>query len=203
MVSEPAPDSSEQPAAQPNARWKSRLGALFPFIITALASIGISLLAQAFIVFPTARVAPTAATVSPAAASSPTPTSEAAALTPTPTPTPLAPDERVLAQQILDLEAEVRVLWSSIYLIRAASQLSDAELALQINDLDEVERLLSTTRASLDRAYDYADVYKNPVDDLRSRVSKIRANLRVRPEGIDQQMRRLRQDVLSLVSTLE
>lgn len=98
------------------------------------------------------------------------------------------------------MQAELRQVWSAYYLMRATSQLADAEDALQINDLAEVEQALVTVRASLDQAYELSsEQNKGPIGEFRMQVSEMREELRIRPEGMNQRMRRLRQDMLSLV----
>jgi hypothetical protein len=117
-----------------------------------------------------------------------------------PSPSALPADERILRLEILDLEAADRRLWSSLYLLRATSQLDDAALAIQSNDLDEVDRILLTARRSLDRAYAFsAEQEKGPIDTFRLQISQARDDLRVRPEGLDRRLRQVRQLILSLV----
>jgi hypothetical protein len=136
-----------------------------------------------------------------------TPTSAPATLAPLPTltptsilPTPPLPDERILSQEILDLRAELRRVWSAYYLMRAAAQLADAEDALQVNELTEVERILVTVRVSLDQAYALStEQDKGPIGEFRMQISEVREDLQVRPEGMAQRLQRLRQDMLSLV----
>lgn len=170
--------------------------ALIPFALTALASVLLSLLVHNWFFVPNvATLAPLPPTATPAPTLTPT--------TPAPPPTfvPAAPDERILSQQILDLQAADRRLWSAMSLLRAANQIDDAEKALQVNDFKEVERILITVKISLDRAYTYADVYTNPIDDFRAQVSRLRDDLRIRPENLDQRLRGLRQQILSLAES--
>jgi hypothetical protein len=106
----------------------------------------------------------------------------------------------VLRLEVADLRAENSHIWSVIYLLRTVVQLDDAAAALRINDLNEVERLLSTARISLDEAYLYGtEQDKGPIDSFRSELSAIREDLRVRPEGVDQRITEVRRLVLSLV----
>jgi hypothetical protein len=98
------------------------------------------------------------------------------------------------------LQREVNRLWSAYYLARAANQVADAEAALRVNDLHEVEQMLITVDASLARAYERsAEQEKGPINEFRIQVGQIHENLRMRPQGMDQQLRRLRQSMLSLV----
>jgi hypothetical protein len=105
-----------------------------------------------------------------------------------------------VSQQIALLQHEISDLWSAYYLARAANQIADAETALRSNDVDEVEQVLITVDASLDRAYAHsAEQDKGPINEFRMQIGRIYEDVRVRPEGIDQHLRRLRQSMLSLV----
>jgi hypothetical protein len=102
--------------------------------------------------------------------------------------------------QIDDLQQEVSRLWSAYYLARAASQLADAEAALRVNELAKVEQVLTTVGASLDRAYDRSpEQEKGPISEFRAQVGRMHADLHVRPDGMDLELQRLRQSMLSLV----
>jgi hypothetical protein len=106
----------------------------------------------------------------------------------------------VLRLEILDLEAADQRLWAALYLLRAASQIDDAVVTLQGNDLDEADRILLTAYLSLDRAYTVsAESDKGPIDTFRIQLSRIRDDMGLRPEGIDRRLRQLRQLILSLV----
>lgn len=106
----------------------------------------------------------------------------------------------MLSQEIIDLKDENRQLWSALYLMRATMQLGDLEVALQNNDLAEVERLLLTVRVSLDAAYTFsAEQEKGPIEAFRLDLGRISDDLRLRPEGLDRRLHELRRLVLSLV----
>ncbi len=204
-MSDTNPTPEEQGAPAPAApRRRSLLAAALPYILTAVAAVLCSLLIQAAIAPPAPAAAPTQAAPSAAAGAtapatlSPPPQATRAPVAPAPSALPA--DERVLRLEVLDLEAEDRRLWSALYLLRAASQIDDAVVALQVNDLDEVDRTLLNTRRSLDRAYAFsAEQEKGPIDTFRLQISQIRDDLRVRPEGLDRRLRQVRQLVLSLV----
>ncbi len=118
----------------------------------------------------------------------------------TPAPSALPADVGGLRLAILDLEAVDRRLWSAIYLLRAASQIDDAVVALQSNDLDEVDRIMLNARRSFDRAYAFsAEQEKGPIDTFRLQIGQARDDLHIRPEGLDRHLRQIRQLVLSLV----
>jgi hypothetical protein len=204
----PAPDEPQAPGAPPPRR--PTLAAALPFLATAAAAVLLSLLAQALLWPP--RTQPLAPTATPAAAVPPAPSATGApsipaptapgapAATPGPATTPPRADERVLSLQILDLQEQNRQLWSAIYLLRAAAQVSDAVAALGDNDLDGADRTLLTVYRSLERAYAFsAEQEKGPIDTFRLEVSAIRDDLRVRPDGADRRLRQLRQLMLSLV----
>lgn len=178
------------------AVWQARLLAFLPFGFTLLAAVILSVLIQSTWLARQPSVLPTMTPMLPTAVIS-EPTSTIPLI---PSPTPPQPDERILSQEILDLRAELRRVWSAYYLMRAAAQLADAESVLRVNELDEVERALVTVRVSLDYAYNFsAEQNKGPIGEFRMRVSDMHEDLRVRPEGMDQRLRRLRQAMLSLV----
>lgn len=104
------------------------------------------------------------------------------------------------AQQMDELQVELQKLWSAYYLARAASQLADAEAALRVNDLAEVEQIFVTVGISLDFAYERSsEQLKGPISDFRLQVGKMHEDVYVRPEHMDVRVRRLRQSMLSLV----
>ncbi len=179
------------------AVWQARLLSFLPFVFTLLAAVVLSVLIQfTWLARQQPVLLPTITPIPPT-----TVVSEPTGTIPSiPSPTPPRPDERIISQEILDLRAELRRVWSAYYLMRAAAQLSDAETVLRVNELDEVERALVTVRVSLDHAYDFsAEQNKGPIGEFRLRVSDMHEDLRVRPEGMDQRLRRLRQAMLSLV----
>ena len=135
--------------------------------------------------------------------STPVPTvSPRAEQSPSPLPTMLKLDEQEeqIREDMREIQTEIRNLWSAYYLARAASQLADAEAALRINDLDEVRQVLVTVDVSLDFAYERSnEQHKGPISEFRLQVSKVYEELYIRPEHMDQRLRRLRQSMLSLV----
>lgn len=196
-MSESQSGPSERNPASSAAFWQARLKSLLPFVLTALVAVALSLFLQTAFSGHQRPAGSTAAmaTVEAAPPFTPTPVEPA-----TPVPTPPQPDERIISQELLDLQAELSRVWSAYYLMRAASQLADAEVALRVNELTEVERVLVTVKVSLDHAYDLgAEQDKGPIGEFRTQVGDMYEDLRVRPESMDQRMRRLRQDMLSLV----
>jgi hypothetical protein len=200
IVSEQQPDTLPQSPATVVSAWKQWLLSAIPFVLTAFVSVALTLLVQAAL--PISR--------------EPHPVSQSADLdasmtsmhmsmlaypeTQPITPTVVLTSTRPISQEIVELRREISNLWSAYYLARAASQLADAEAALRVNDLSEVEQVLITVDASLDRAYERsAEQDKGPINEFRLQVGRMHENLRVRPERMDQKLRRLRQSMLSLV----
>jgi hypothetical protein len=195
---------ADRSAEQPNAdvsrhdahSGQRRLQALLPHLLTAVIAVLISLGLQPLFQPepPLAQLPAPSVTPQP----SPVPTATApAARSPLPNP---QTDTEVLSQEIIDLRAEQQALRSSLYLMRAVTLLADAETALNANRLDEVERLLLTARVSLDYAYSIsAEQEKGPIGEFRLQVGRLRDDLRLRPEGLDLRLRRLRADMLSLI----
>jgi hypothetical protein len=182
------------PPATPRLQW---LRFALPHIVTALASVALTLaLVLALRPLQPAYVLPERATSPPAA-----PTANPAASAPTPTaPSQPLPDERVLAQEVLDLRARLDQTWSSVYITRAALQIADAEAALRANDIAEVERLLAASDASLALAYERSDqVNRGPLGELRAQLSQMRDDIHLMPEGLDQRLKSMRQVMMALI----
>lgn len=98
------------------------------------------------------------------------------------------------------MRAEIDRLWTAVYLARSMNQIADAEAALRTNDLEAVEQLLVAVDDSLALAYERAaDPDKDPIEQLRRDVGEIHNDLRIRPEGMDIRLRRLRQRILTLI----
>ena len=196
---------------EPNApapRRRALFSVVLPHLLTASAAVLIALLI--FFALPSrTTVAPQlVATITPPAAAPTAADQPALALSPLPEPSeviatparPASADEGVLSQEIIDLKDENRQLWSALYLMRATMQLGDLEVALQNNDLAEVERLLLTVRVSLDAAYTFsAEQEKGPIEAFRLDLGRISDDLRLRPEGLDRRLHELSRLVLSLV----
>jgi hypothetical protein len=202
----PVPAKPDPPVDQPAARSPSapaRLLAVWPYAVTALTAIVLSLALQALI-WPRVSVPDiliATGTSSPSSGTTATPTPDRPQVQPSATiAAATITDDSVLRLVVLDLEAEDQHLWSAIYLLRTASQIEDALTALQNNDLAEADRTLMAARRSLDRAYMIGpESIKGPIDSFRLRLSQIRDQLRLRPEGTDRDLRQLRRLILSLV----
>jgi hypothetical protein len=197
----PAPDqqqpTSEAPAPSASSL-RPRITAALPFIITAVASVLLSLLLQWLLLPPSAATPPPA--FIPTAASTPVVVPTSPRLEPTPALSAPEPSASLLRLAILDLEAQDRRLRSALYLLRAVAQLDDALVALQANQLAEADRALLLVYRSLDQAYAFsAEQEKGPIDTFRLQLSQIRDDLPLRPEGADRRLRQLRGLILSLV----
>jgi hypothetical protein len=156
-------------------------------VLTALVAIVVTLSIQAALASRQRAAAPPVAQDVPEPTEAPVPPATPLAVTPT-------------SEEVAELRSEVNRLWSALYLARAANQLADAEAALRVNNLDEVEQVLATVSASLEQAYERsAEQEKGPISEFRTQVSRMYSDLRVRPEGMDQRLRRLRQSMLTLM----
>lgn len=188
---EPSAPDEAAPAGAPRRSW---LRAALPHMLTAVVAVAASLAAQAALPRPT-----------PPAGAPPTgvPTLVAPSPLPTPTPTPALappPSTDIVRQELIDLHAEDDRLWSAVYLVRALSQVADAEAMLRANNLERVDQLLIAVDDSLALAYERADdAAKDPIEQLRREVSALRDDLYLRPEGMDERLATLRQTILALI----
>jgi len=189
-VSEPHGGAPHQTPPSAPLSTRAALLAALPFVLTALVAVVVTLSIQAAITARQDRALP-----------APSATQEVPPA-PTVSTAPLAPPLAVppTSEEVAELRSEVNRLWSALYLARAANQLADAEAALRVNNLDEVEQVLATVSASLEQAYERsAEQEKGPISEFRTQVSRMYSDLRVRPEGMDQRLRRLRQSMLTLM----
>ncbi len=196
----PSEETDERPLVAPHdtptarRRWRMWLLAAVPHVLTAILAVAVTLAIQQLL--PQSRPAFTPYVRPTLAATTVQPTNAPVA----PTLQQPQPDQRVIGQEIIDLTARIDELWTSVYIARAAGQLGDAESALRNNDTTEVERVLVAVDASLALAYERSsDLNKGPIGEFRSQISQIHDDLYVRPEGLDQKLRLLRQRMLSLV----
>lgn len=194
------PDTPPQSAAKTLSlrQWRTYLVSALPFIVTVVVSVALTLLVQVALPLPSgASLVPTTVV---SLERSPMPASPMPTLTPPASASSLLSGAISSRDELIDLQHEISRLWSAHYLARAAHQIADAETALRVNDLDEVEQVLTTVDASLDRAYQRsAEQEKGPINEFRMQVNDIYENLHTRPQGVDQRLRRLRQSMLNLV----
>lgn len=188
-----APDQGTPPipptAGAPRSFWR----AFLPFLLTTLVAVGLSISGQIWLIqqMRPVIVVPTAL---------PTATPPPTAL-PTATSLPLPPpDQAIVRQELADLRAEQRQLWTAIYLSRALNQIADAETVLDSNDLNAVEQALLAVDDSLSMAYERADSsVQTPIEQLRREIDSIRDDLFLYPEQIDARLTRVRQFILTLI----
>lgn len=185
------PASEQTPSQHPRA---ARLRAVLPHLITAFATLALAVVIMVLWPRPGPAVSfpPTSVPV-PSVAVPITPAATAG-----PTPAPLA--EGVARQEIADLKAEDARLWATVYLLKASSQVADAEGSLRGNDMAAVDQALIAADYSLSLAYDRAeDAQKSPIDQFRRNVDRIRSDLYLYPERMDARLAQLRQLLLTLI----
>lgn len=168
---------------------------MLPHLVTACAAIALSLMLQgAFTPAPAPLVATSTAAPTPRP---PTPA-------PTPAPTDLPLEASISRQEVADLRAEISRLWVALYLNRAVSYVADAETALRMNDRQAISQALLKADDSLALAHASAeDWLKNPIEEFRREMSRLRDDLYLRPEGLDARFATLRQGILTLVEARE
>ncbi|MBC8160447.1 MAG: hypothetical protein H7Z42_04435 [Roseiflexaceae bacterium] len=187
----PSDDQPQSPAAlHPTARagW---LWAILPHVLTALVTLALAVMVIARWPQP-----------GPAVSFPPTSTPAEPTTLPatTPGPSPVALAEGVARQEVADLKAEDDRLWATVYLLKAASQIADAEGSLRGNDMSTVDQALIAADYSLSLAYERAeDAQKSPIDQFRRNLDRIRSDLYLYPERMDARLAQLRQLLLTLV----
>ena len=189
------PDSdtpAEQiPVQQPRAVW---LRVVLPHLITAFATLALAVAIMFLWPRPGPAVSfpPTSVPVPSAAVPNASPATVDS------TPAPLA--QGVARQEIADLKAEDARLWATVYLLKASSQVADAEGSLRGNDMAAVDQALIAADYSLSLAYERSeDAQKSPIDQFRRNVDRIRGDLYLYPERMDARLAQLRQLLLTLV----
>lgn len=84
---------------------------------------------------------------------------------------------------------------------KAERQISFALEGLMINDNAQADRELDAARASLDEAFRLLpEVLKPQIDTERLELGRIRADVETNPRGIDEDLRRMRDRLLSLIA---
>jgi hypothetical protein len=185
------PDSDRQP-------WRVALVRLLrtiaPHAITALCAVIASTIITSIVATPPAATAPVAVTTVVAPTVRPT-----VAPRPSNTAEP-APAAGISRQELLGLRAEDDAVWSALYLIRAISHADDADAALRVNALAEVDQALIAVDDALSLAQSRASsVARDPIDQLRRDVGMMREDMYLRPEALDGRIGRLRQALLTLI----
>ncbi len=129
-------------------------------------------------------------TVRPTLVPTPAPT---AVVTQTLTPTPFSFEDRAVQEALRDIYFREQLLKASLQLLRAEDYLDS-------NEMKQVERELIAVGATLETAGRYADEsLRGTVADLRRDVSRLRADLYLRPERLREGIRRLWQRVDVLI----
>src|SRR4051812_29834495 len=103
-----------EPPSESAPRWRRLLMAALPHVLTGIFAVALALAIQQALPRPGPTIVlPVRPTLAPTA---PQPTGVA----PTPAVPQPQPDERVLSQEILDLQVRIDELWSAVYIARAA-----------------------------------------------------------------------------------
>jgi hypothetical protein len=172
-----------------------RLRTIAPHALTALCAVAVSALVTSLTITPEAVTAPTvitvivgAPTVHPTAIPRPSDTAEPAVAA------------GISRQELLDLRAEDDAIWAALYLVRAISHADDADAALRVNALAEVDQALIAVDDALSLARSRAvGAARDPIDQLRRDVGTMREDMYLRPEALDGRIGRLRQAMLTLI----
>lgn len=120
------------------------------------------------------------------------------------TPVPATPTIVVLPADTISLEIatlrqDLQRTISSIHLLKAASHLQTARLALRENNLPEVLRQLTVAQEGLDAAALLArDDLKGTIQAVVSDINFLRDDLPVRPETVDARLSGLWEDTTTL-----
>lgn len=180
-----APPRVPGPGRRRSALFAHLLTALFAVLVSQLITVGSDALnTRQAVLYQTATSVPTRT------------------LSPTVTATVALPvsDAAQLQLDVRSLQADRDQLWSALYLLRSALLLDDAVNALAVNDRSEADRALLAARQALDRAYQLsAEQARDPIDQIRLQIARLRDDLDIRPEGADRRLRQLRRLVLALV----
>ncbi len=148
-----------------------------------------------------ARLFP-APTPVPAPTATPAPTAppvvvERATSVPTAAPTSL-PSDRV-SQQLGQLQQQVAQQAGLLLVSRAERHLALASNSLRENDLVKVNQELVAAQATLDRAFEQvSEDLKQAIDSQRREVGRVRADLQVAPELLDERLRAMQDQLLVL-----
>ena len=161
-----------------------------PFVLTALIGAGLALALS--------RPAPPATVVQftfptpQPTLPPPPPTEDLPPPEPSPvpaTPTIVALPSDTISLQIVTLQQDQRRTVGSLHLLKAASRLQTARLALRDNDLTEVLRQLTVAQEDLDAAAPLVrDDITGDVQALISDINTVRDDVPVRPEQLDSRL---------------
>ncbi len=165
-----------------------------PHAVTALCAVIVSSIITSIVATPGTPTAPVVITVVVTPSVRPT-------VVPRPSNTAEpVPAAGISRQELLGLRAEDDAVWSALYLIRAISHADDADAALRVNALAEVDQALIAVDDALSLARSRASrVARDPIDQLRRDVGMMREDMYLRPEALDGRIDRLRQTILTLI----
>lgn len=121
---------------------------------------------------------------------------------PEPEPSTLPPDETAAAlKQLQQRQARYE---GFMFVQKAERQLAFAGEALTVNDTQRADRELEAARASLDEALRLLpEDLKPQIQQERLGIGQIRADLELDPRGLDEDLRRMRDRLLTLIAPQE
>jgi hypothetical protein len=104
-------------------------------------------------------------------------------------------------QLVQQLQQQSAWQWGCMFILKAERQIDLALDALTVNDMARADRELAAATTSLDEAFRLApEDLKPQIDSERFTISRVRADLIVNPQDLDQELRRLRDRLLALIS---
>ena len=115
-------------------------------------------------------------------------------------PLPISSDERDHA--LWNLQQDSAIHWSSMLILKAERQVSLAMEALLANNIAQADRELVAANASLEDALRHApDTLHPQIANERRVIGRVRADLVINPRDLDEELRRMRDRLLALVSS--
>lgn len=132
----------------------------------------------------------------------PVPTSQVAAqplptTIPTPMPTPRAGDQ--LGRQLAETQQQMIQMEGLLLVQRATAHVALANDSLERNDLVTTNQELVAAHAALDGAFErVGEALKQVIDNQRREVGRVRADLYIAPEGLDDRLRTMQDQLLAL-----
>ena len=116
-------------------------------------------------------------------------------------PTVLADDAQ--AELMRQMQQHTLQQWGGIFVLKAERQIDLALDALTVNDITRADDELVAAKTSLDEAYHVvSEDLKPQIDDERLTIGRVRADLVINPHNLDQELRRLSDRLLSLITPL-
>lgn len=186
--------------------WHIVLLVLGGIVLIAAVDLGVQEIYHRYLHPPTPTLPPPSATPTPLPSATPTPsrtptasptppllTSPTVPLTRTATPTPLSFADQQVQEALQQVAFQQLLLKTAIELLRAEDYLVSGELK-------QVERELVAVSATLEQAAELADEsLQGSIADLQRDLSRLREDLYLRPERLQEGMRRLWQRVDVLI----